>query len=92
MSSRIPPKYVCRGSISYLVSNSIRGNLFGASPYTLFVEVKMKTAELAYKRAASRRFMVPTALISKSVNGSRAAQSWEGWAAVWMINWRSRPN
>ena len=34
-------------------------------------------------RAASSRFRVPLALTPKSVCGSRAAQSCEGWAAVW---------
>ncbi len=30
-------------------------------------------------------FSVPTALVSKSSNGMRAARSWEGWAAAWTI-------
>ena len=34
-------------------------------------------------RAASSRLRVPLALTPKSVCGSRAAQSCEGWAAVW---------
>ena len=34
---------------------------------------------------------MPTALTPKSVYGSRAAQSWEGWAAVWIMSAMSRP-
>ena len=40
----------------------------------------------AWSRAAWRRFRVPTALTPKSVSGSRAAQSWDGCAAVWMTS------
>ena len=35
---------------------------------------------------AWRMLSVPTALTSKSVNGSVAAQSWDGCAAAWMIS------
>ena len=35
---------------------------------------------------ASSRLSVPTALMSKSVNGSRAAQSCDGCAAAWMTS------
>ncbi len=37
-------------------------------------------------RAASSRLRVPLALTPKSVCGSLAAQSCEGWAAVWMTS------
>ena len=37
------------------------------------------------RRAASSRFSVPTALVSKSSNGIAAARSWEGCAAAWTI-------
>jgi hypothetical protein len=53
------------------------------SPYTLFVDVKMNVASDARSRVASSRLSVPTALMSKSVNGSLAAQSCDGCAAVW---------
>ena len=43
----------------------------------------MKGASGQWARAASSRFRVPLALTPKSVCGSLAAQSWEGWAAVW---------
>ena len=37
-------------------------------------------------RAASSRFSVPTALVSKSSNGIAAARSWLGCAAAWTID------
>ena len=43
----------------------------------------MKGASGQWARAASSRLSVPLALTPKSVCGSLAAQSWEGWAAVW---------
>ena len=42
------------------------------------------------RRVASSRFRVPVALTEKSVWGSRAAQSCEGWAAAWTTSSRSR--
>ncbi len=42
------------------------------------------TASGLYRRQLSRRFIVPTALTSKSSNGRRAARSWLGCAAQWM--------
>ena len=44
-----------------------------------------KTASGAWRRVASRRFKVPTALTSKSSKGRDAARSWLGCAAVWTI-------
>ena len=38
------------------------------------------------RRAASSRFSVPTALVSKSSNGIAAARSWDGCAAAWTIS------
>lgn len=67
---------------SQRVSFSTSGRRFGVSPYTLFVEVKMKVASGAHCRVASSRFSVPCAFTPKSVNGSRAAQSCDGCAAV----------
>jgi hypothetical protein len=52
----------------------------------LFVDVKMNGASGQWSRAACRRLSVPTALIEKSVCGSRAAQSCEGWAAQWITS------
>ena len=46
----------------------------------------MKGASGQWARAASSRLRVPLALTPKSVCGSLAAQSWEGWAAVWMTS------
>ena len=46
----------------------------------------MKGASGQLARAASSRLRVPLALTPKSVWGSLAAQSWEGWAAVWMTS------
>src|ERR1700709_549604 len=46
----------------------------------------MKGAVGEWGRAASSRLRVPLALTLKSVWGSLAAQSWEGWAAVWMTS------
>jgi hypothetical protein len=66
------------------VSVSISGSRLGVSPYTLFVEVKMKTASGQWRRVASSSTIVPFALIVKSVAGSRAAQSCDGCAAAWM--------
>ena len=57
----------------------------GPSPYTLFVLRWAKGASGAKRRAASSRFMVPTALTSKSSKGREAARSWLGWAAQWMM-------
>src|SRR5215211_4077932 len=54
-------------------------------------EVKTNAASGALSRVASRTFNVPTALMSKSVNGSRAAQSCEGCAAVCMTSSIARP-
>ncbi len=48
--------------------------------------VKMNVASGACSRAASSRFSVPSALTPKSVCGSRAAQSCDGCAAVWMTS------
>jgi len=44
----------------------------------------MKVAEGAWCRVASSRLSVPLALTVKSVCGSDAAQSCDGWAAVWI--------
>ena len=43
-------------------------------------------------RAASSMFSVPVALTPKSVNGSFAAQSWDGCAAVWITALIDDPN
>src|SRR5829696_4649486 len=48
--------------------------------------MKPKVAASARRRVASIRFKVPCALIWKSVCGSRAAQSCDGWAAAWMMS------
>ncbi len=48
--------------------------------------MKTKVAPGACRRVASSRLRVPLALTPKSVWGSRAAQSWEGWAAAWTIS------
>jgi hypothetical protein len=58
------------------------GRRLGVSPYTLFVEQKMNTASLAKRRVASSRTRVPCAFTVKSVCGSLAAQSCDGWAAA----------
>ena len=42
-------------------------------------------------RVLSSMLSVPTALTSKSVNGSLAAQSWLGWPAVWITTAMSGP-
>jgi hypothetical protein len=47
------------------------------------VEQWTKGASGQCARAASSRLRVPLALTPKSVCGSLAAQSCEGWAAVW---------
>ena len=47
-----------------------------------FVEVKRKTASGQYFRVISNKFKVPFAFTVKSNTGSRAAQSWDGCAAV----------
>ena len=46
----------------------------------------MKGASGQWARAASSRLRVPLALTPKSVWGSLAAQSCEGWAAVWITS------
>ena len=63
----------------------------GRSPYTLLVEQWMNGASIACWRVFSRRLSVPTALTSKSVNGSLAAQSCDGWAALWITTAMSAP-
>src|SRR5438046_3202727 len=70
--------------ISNRVSCSTKGSRFGLSPYTLFVDVKINTDSGRCLRHASSRMWVPRALILKSVNGSLAAQSCDGWPAAWM--------
>ena len=57
----------------------------------MLVEVKMKGASGQCRRAASSTFRVPVAFTEKSTKGSRAAQSCEGCAAVWITSERSRP-
>ena len=59
--------------------------MFGRSPYTLFVLMCTKGLSGQYRRAASSRFRVPTAFVSKSSKGMAAARSCDGWAAVWTI-------
>ena len=51
----------------------------------------MKQALGENLRVASSRINVPLALTLKSVCGSFAAQSCEGWAAVWTISLMSVP-
>ncbi len=51
----------------------------------------MKVASGQAARVASSRLSVPVALIEKSVSGSRAAQSWLGWAAAWTTSEISDP-
>ena len=51
----------------------------------------MNTASGQCCRVFSIMFSVPTAFTSKSVNGSRAAQSCDGCAAVWMTSAMSVP-
>ena len=46
----------------------------------------MKGASGAWARAASSRLRVPLALTPKSICGALAAQSCEGWAAVWITS------
>src|SRR5215475_5003106 len=82
MSSRMPSAYGCDGSISHRVSSSISGSVFGRSPYTLFVEQWITGASMQCSRTFCSTLSVPTALTSKSVYGSRTAQSCDGCAAV----------
>ena len=56
--------------------------MFGLSPYTLLVEVKINFALGQYFFVNSNKFNVPFALTVKSVCGSFVAQSWDGWAAA----------
>ena len=51
----------------------------------------MTGASMQCSRTFCRMFSVPVALMSKSVYGSRSAQSCEGWAAVLMTRATSRP-
>ena len=76
--------HLCDGSSSRRVDCSTSGSEFGVSPYTLFVEQKMKVASGQCLRVASSSTRVPFAFTLKSVKGSRAAQSCDGCAAVWM--------
>jgi len=46
----------------------------------------MKLASAAWRSVACTRFSVPLALTVKSVCGSDAAQSREGWAAAWITS------
>src|SRR2546430_5602998 len=91
MSSRMPCSYGCPGSISHRVSSSTSGRELGRSPYTLLVEQWITGASMQCSRTFCRTLRVPVALTSKSVKGSRTAQSWEGCAAVWITRARSRP-
>ena len=47
--------------------------------------MKINVAFSQNKRVHSSKFKVPKAFTVKSVIGSLAAQSWEGWAAVCTI-------
>lgn len=49
-----------------------QGRKFGVSPYTLFVDMKIKAASGANLRVASSITEVPLAFTVKSVTGSRA--------------------
>ena len=51
----------------------------------------MTGASMQCSRTFCSTFRVPTALTSKSVNGSRTAQSCDGCAAVWITTAMSRP-
>ena len=91
MSSLMPFSYGWPASISHRLSSSRSGRLLGRSPYTLFVEQWMNGASMQCSRTFCSRLSVPPALTSKSVNGSRTAQSWLGWAAVCTTTAMSRP-
>ena len=77
-----PFKYFDCEAGEYLLDNSLYLTLFGLSPYTLFVYVKIKTASLEYFLVFSSKFKVPKALTLKSSLGFVAAQSCDGCAAV----------
>jgi hypothetical protein len=66
-------KNVCDSSISNRVSVSINGRKLGVSPYTLLVDVNMKTASEQCCRVNSSKFNVPVAFTPKSVSGSLVA-------------------
>ena len=51
----------------------------------------MKVAAGQNLRVISRSTRVPLAFTVKSMIGSDAAQSWEGWAAVWITILMSVP-
>ena len=55
-------------SISHLEFSSLNGNEFGLSPYTLFVDKKIKGALYEYFLVKSKRLRVPKAFILKSTN------------------------
>ncbi len=76
---------------SHLVSSSTRGRWLGLSPYTLLVDVNTNTASGHHRRVVSNISSVPLAFTVKSVRGSRAAQSCEGWAAAWTTSPMSVP-
>ena len=46
----------------------------------------MKDAYLQYFSVKSNKFNVPKALTSKSILELFFAKSWDGWAALWIIN------
>src|SRR5260370_28232616 len=83
MFSEIPGSYSWPGSISQRFSSSRNGSRFGVSPYTLLVDVKINGASGQKFLAASSKFSGPLALTMKSVCGSRAAQSRQGYDGVW---------
>ncbi len=83
--------YGCAGSTDHRVSCSTSGSRFGVSPYTLFVLVKMNAASGQCRLVISSTTSVPFALTVKSVIGSFAAQSCDGWAAAWMTSAIDRP-
>ena len=91
--SLIPSQYA-GSSYSQRVSSSLSGIRFGASPYTLLVDMWTNGISGHACRTASNRLSVPTAFTSKSSNGRDAARSWLGCAAVWITasGWISRTN
>ena len=62
------------------------GRSFGASPYTLFVDMKTNGDSGPAAVAASSRLSVPSGVDLEVVEGSRAARSCDGWAAQWTMS------
>ena len=76
MSSVMPCSYGWPGSISYRVSSSTSGIALGGLRTPCWWNSKMNGAVGRCSRVLSSMLRVPTALTSKSVYGSFAAQSW----------------